>query len=70
MKPRLTPSQRERNRKHKQIIRLWKLLKEDNPRISNNSAYTAIAWDLKMSISGVRKVVENHNKILSCAMDG
>lgn len=67
----LTNTEKERLRRHKQIMRLWDKLHTDQPDCTRNAAFSYIADKMHMSVSGVRKIVVLHTKQLeSCAMDG
>lgn len=67
----LTNTEKERLRRHKRIMLLWDKMHTEQPDCTNNAAYSYIADKMKMSVSGVRKIVVLHTKQLeSCAMDG
>lgn len=67
----LTNTEKERLRRHTRIMRMWDKMHDEQPDCTNNAAYSYIANKMKMSVSGVRKIVVLHTKQLeSCVMDG
>lgn len=67
----LTNTEKERLRRHARIMRMWDKMHDEQPDCTNNAAYSYIANKMKMSVSGVRKIVVNTMREKeSCVMDG